>query len=41
MEWLTITSFLNELMKDKNFKSISERLRKIGWDGDGASNGIL
>ncbi|MBK0124833.1 RHS repeat protein [Pantoea sp. S61] len=30
-----------ELMKDKNFKSIFERLRKIGWDGDGASNGIF
>lgn len=30
-----------ELMKDKNFKSIFDRLRNIGWDGDGASNGIF
>ncbi|XTZ40431.1 AHH domain-containing protein [Salmonella enterica] len=30
-----------ELIKDKNFKTIFERLRKIGWNGDGASNGIF
>ncbi|MHA0917687.1 RHS repeat-associated core domain-containing protein, partial [Kosakonia cowanii] len=30
-----------ELIKDKNFKPIFERLRKIGWNGDGASNGIF
>ncbi|WP_205756492.1 AHH domain-containing protein, partial [Lonsdalea iberica] len=30
-----------ELMKDRNFKSIFERLKKIGWDGDGASNGTF
>lgn len=30
-----------ELMKDRNFKSIFERLKKIGWNGDGASNGTF
>ncbi|MEZ6975954.1 RHS repeat-associated core domain-containing protein [Aeromonas sp. S14(2024)] len=30
-----------ELMKDKQFKSIFDRLKKIGWHGDNASNGIF
>lgn len=30
-----------ELIKDKSFKPIFEKLRKIGWNGDGASNGIF
>ncbi|MEX9967751.1 RHS repeat-associated core domain-containing protein, partial [Providencia stuartii] len=30
-----------ELMKDKNFKYLFDRLKKIGWDGDGASNGAF
>ncbi|EMU9120438.1 TPA: RHS repeat-associated core domain-containing protein [Providencia stuartii] len=31
----------DELMKDKNFKYLFDRLKKIGWDGDGASNGAF
>ncbi|EPK6165026.1 RHS repeat-associated core domain-containing protein [Providencia stuartii] len=31
----------DELMKDKNFKYLFYRLKKIGWDGDGASNGAF
>lgn len=30
-----------ELMKDRRFKSMFDRLKKIGWDGDGASNGTF
>ncbi len=30
-----------ELIKDPRYKVIFDRLKKIGWDGDGASNGIF
>lgn len=30
-----------ELMKDKQFKNIFDRLKNIGWHGDNASNGIF
>lgn len=30
-----------ELMKDSRFKPMFDRLKRIGWDGDGASNGTF
>ncbi|QHM73338.1 RHS repeat-associated core domain-containing protein [Mixta intestinalis] len=30
-----------ELIKDRNFKGLFDRLKKFGWDGDGASNGMF
>nr|WP_255498270.1 AHH domain-containing protein [Citrobacter sp. NCU1] len=30
-----------QLMKDQRFKSMFDRLKKVGWDGDRASNGTF